>query len=359
MIYSSNIKKETMLPHERFEALLNRERPDRVPFIPFMFGFAAGLVGCSLADMYGDAEKCFQAQVRSAELLGHDGLPWYGYGSQGGWEFGGEIKMPHGEFAHAPSVKRFPAPTPELVEALVIPDVETAGAYPVVIELAKIQQQHGLPISVFGFSPFTAAGNICDIENMCRWMRKCPEVVHLVMRKCTDFHKKVIDYFVEKFPGHPMWVFLSEPTSSNNMISPKDFEEFSFPYVKEAHEYCLQKGIRYCYTHICGDQNLNLPLWAEIPYGDPGLVSFGHEVDLNRAIELFGDKNIIAGNVEPSHMQVGPAEKVYQLSKEAIEKGKYSPSGYVLMAGCGVPPMAPPYNVFAMRKAVLDHGFYE
>lgn len=358
MYSSENIRKETMSPQERFEALLNRQRPDRVPFVPFMFGFCASVAGYSLADVYEDAEKCFWSQIWAAELLGHDGLPWYGYGSQGGWEFGGEIKMPRGEFAHAPSVKRFPAPTPEAVEALQLPDVETAGAYPVNIGLAKIQQQFGLPISVFGFAPFTAAGNVCDIENLLRWTRKDPDTVHLVMRKCTDFHKKVIDYFLEQFTDYPMWVFLSEPTSTNQLISPRTFEEFSFPYVKEAHEYSLERGMRYCYTHICGDQNKNLPLWAQIPFGDPGLVSFGHEVDLSVAIELFGDKNIVAGNVEPSYLQLGPPDTVYRLSREAIEKAKFAPSGYVLMAGCGVPPKAPPYNVYAMKKAVLDHGFY-
>jgi hypothetical protein len=29
------------------------------------------------------------------------------------------------------------------------------------------------------------------------------------------------------------------------------------------------------------------------------------------------------------------------------------------MAGCDVPVMAPPFNLYAMKKAVMDFGFYD
>src|SRR5271157_4858653 len=135
MYYFEHRRHDTMSPSERLEALLNRQRPDRVPFVPFMFGFCAGIAGYSLADLYEDAEKCFWAQIRTAELFGHDGNPWYAYGSQGGWEFGGEIKMPRGEFGQAPTVQKFPITLPEEVDELQIPEVESAGAYPVNIAL--------------------------------------------------------------------------------------------------------------------------------------------------------------------------------------------------------------------------------
>jgi uroporphyrinogen-III decarboxylase len=50
---------------------------------------------------------------------------------------------------------------------------------------------------------------------------------------------------------------------------------------------------------------------------------------------------------------------VYQLSKRAIEKGKKAPRGYMLMSGCEIPPMSPPYNVYMMTKAVNDFGWYD
>jgi uroporphyrinogen-III decarboxylase len=32
---------------------------------------------------------------------------------------------------------------------------------------------------------------------------------------------------------------------------------------------------------------------------------------------------------------------------------------FTLMAGCEVPPMAPPYNVYVMKKAADDFGWYD
>jgi uroporphyrinogen decarboxylase len=237
--------------------------------------------------------------------------------------------------------------------------VETAGCYPIAIAFSKIQQQFGMPLMIMGMAPFTSAGNIAEVEQLCRWMMKKPEVAHKLLGKVLTFAKKVIDYYMENFPNYPMMAFTGEATSANQIISPKQFEEFVLPYHKELHDYILQSGIRNIFCHICGEQNLNLPFWAQMEYGDPGILSFGHEVDLETAIEYFGDKHAIAGNVEPQVIQNGTWQQVYELCKVAIEKAKMAPSGFLLMAGCEVPVQAPPYNIYVMKKAVMEHGFYD
>jgi uroporphyrinogen decarboxylase len=292
-------------------------------------------------------------------MFGYDGTPRYGFASCGGWEFGGEIRMPRGQWEQAPFDSRFPATTPEEVEALKIPEVETAGSYSIAIQFAKIQKQSGTPITIKGFVPFTSAENICDVNNLCRWMLKKPTVVHQLLRKCMEFHKKVIDYFINHFPGLPMLVFMGEPTTANQVISPRQFEEFALSYINEAHQYCFARGINHIMNHICGEQNLNLDLWTKIPHGDPGILSFGHEVYLTKAIEIFGDQHVIAGNIEPRVIQEGTWQKVYEICWIAIEKAKYAPSGYIFTAGCEVPLNAIPYNLYAMKKAVMDFGFYD
>ena len=352
-------RQETMTPPERMGAIMTRQRPDRVPFIPFIFGFCAKNVGYPVRSVYDDAEKSFWAQMWTAEMFGYDASPLYGYASMGGWEFGGEIKMPESVWESAPVVTRFPATTPEEVEALEVPEVEMAGAYPIAIEFAKIQQQLGMPIFVQAGSPFTVAGNICKVDVLCRWLMKKPDVAHNLLTKVTDFLKKVVDYYMEKFPDYPITVFTGEPTAANQVISPRQFEEFVLPYLMDSHQHFIDSGIKNIFCHICGEHNLNLPHWAKVPFGDPGLVSFGHEVDLTKAIEIFGDQHVILGNVEPQVIQEGTWQEVYELSKVCIEKGKYAPSGYILMAGCDVPVQAIPYNLYAMKKAVMDFGFYD
>jgi uroporphyrinogen decarboxylase len=352
-------RQETMSPGERMHAILTRERPDRVPFMPFIFGYCAKNVGYPIRNVYDDAEKSFWAQMWTAEMFGYDGGAIYGYASFGGWEFGGDIKMPVSEWEQAPVVTRFPATTPEEVEALEIPDVETAGSLPITIAFCKIQQQFGMPIMPFIPLPFNTAGNVCEVDKLCRWMLKKPDTAHLLLKKSTDLANKITDYFAENFPNYPMMPFTGTASSSNQVISPKMFEKFVLPYDQEVHKHILDKGVQSIFCHICGEQNLNLPYWQKIEYGNPGILSFGHEVDLNKAVEMFGDKHAIAGNVEPRVIQEGRWQEVYELCKQAIEKAKYAPSGYLLMAGCEVPVQAPPFNLYAMKKAIMDYGFYD
>ena len=96
------------------------------------------------------------------------------------------------------------------------------------------------------------------------------------------------------------------------------------------------------------------PREAELNYGHkdgpPGVMSFGHEVDLTDATSALGDKVIIMGNVELAEIQMSPPEKVWELTRDAVLKGKDAPLGYVLMAGCEVPVQAPRYNIFTMLK---------
>lgn len=80
-------------------------------------------------------------------------------------------------------------------------------------------------------------------------------------------------------------------------------------------------GVKHIHTHICGEQNLNLPHWSQVPMGEPGIISFGHEVDLDIASKYFPN-DIIMGNVEPTVIQEGPPEEAYDLSRICIEKGK-------------------------------------
>lgn len=76
-------------------------------------------------------------------------------------------------------------------------------------------------------------------------------------------------------------------------------KESVFPYQKEIHEHAVEPGIRHIFYHICGEQNANLPYWAQIEFGNPGILSLAHEVDRTKAIEISGDKHATASSIEP------------------------------------------------------------
>lgn len=343
---------------DRLEALLRGEKVDRVPLYHFLLGFCARNVGYTTTDMYANPEKSFQAQLWTFEQYGIDGGPDYGYASYGGWEFGGEIKMPEGEWQQAPSHVTFPVNTEEDLATLATPDVRTAGSLPLAMKFSKLQQKHGKPITVVLGGNFSVAGNITPPSTLCRWMLKKPDAAHRILRIASDHMLDVVRHWADTFGAENVIPNLWEPIAANDIISPKQFEKFALPYIKETNEKMLEMGIKHILYHICGEQNANLPLWAQIPMGDPGMLTFGHQVKLSKAIEYFGDSSIILGNVDSSLIQTGTPQQVYEACRDAILEGKNAPRGFMLMSGCELPPMSPFFNVYMMKKAIEDFGYY-
>jgi uroporphyrinogen decarboxylase len=353
------MKGEKMTSAERLNALLAGQHSDRVPLIPFILGFCARNVGYPVSSIYNDPERSFWAQLWTQEQYGYDGYPIYGYASYGSWEFGGEVRFPSSDWEQAPSAVRFPVDSEEDVKKLELPDLKKAGMLPLAMEFSKISERVGISFNtvVLG-GPFTVAGNLCKVEMLCRWMIRKPELVHKVLRLTAEHIVEVVRCWAHTFGVERLIPCIWEPSTANQIISPKQFKDFVFPYQKEVHERILAMGVKHILCHICGEHNLNLPHWAQIPMGDPGIVSVGHEVDLITAIKYFGKTSIIAGNIEPRVIQTGTPQEVYDLCKEAIAKAKYAPRGYILMAACEVPVMAPPYHIYVMKKAISDHGWY-
>jgi uroporphyrinogen decarboxylase len=353
------MRQDRMTPAERMDALLKGRPVDRVPFLPFALGFCARNVGYPVNAIYGDPGKSFRAQVWTREQYGYDGDPFYGYASYGGWEFGGETKLPDGEYEQAPSHGRFAVETERDIEDLTLPDVRTAGMLPLAMRFSRLQDENGISPSVVVGGPFTIAGNICSVEKLCRWLLKRPELAFRLLRLATDHLLDVVRHWVDTFGTGRVAVQIWEPLAANQIISPKQFEKFVLPHQAELHEKILAMGIRYLLCHICGEQNLNLSGWAQLSFGDPGIVSVGREIGIAAAIEKFGEKCVIAGNIEPAMIQTGSPGEIYELCRRAIEQGKRAPRGFALMPGCELPVNTPPYSLYTMKKAIDDFGWYD
>jgi uroporphyrinogen decarboxylase len=246
----------------------------------------------------------------------------------------------------------------EDLEGLELPDVRKAGSLPIAMEFSRLQQKWGMQVTVVLGGNFTVAGNICPVGTLCRWMLKRPGAAHRLLQFASDHILDVVRHWVDTFGAEKVIPNLWEPLAANNIISPRQFATFALPYIKETNEKILALGVRHILYHICGEHTMNLPYWAQVPMGDPGLVTFGHQVELHKAIEHFGDTCIVVGNVNPSVIQSGTAQEVYELSRRCIEVAKSAPRGFMLMSGCELPPMAPPYNAYQMTKAIRDFGWY-
>lgn len=354
------IRQDRMSSRERMEALFHYQKPDRVPINMITVGFPCINMGKTITEAYDDPDTYFDAFQWTAEQYGWDMIPQCcPHSVLGIPDFGGAVRLPEGPYEGALIITSHAAESEEDVESLTLPDPKQIDHVAKSMQLSRLQSENGLPVAFVSRSPFTMATNICGLAKFSRWMIKKPELCKRLMDLALDHIFTALKWWVDIFGAQQIFVLATSPCESNQVISLKQFKTFALPYHLEYHKRLKELGINRFSLHICGDQNLNLPALAEAaPWPHPSLLSFGHEVDLEKAAEYF-PKDIISGNVEPAVIQVGTPRQVYDLAKTAILKGRKAAGGFVLSAGCELPPRLPPANLYAMTKAVNDFGWYE
>ncbi len=356
----------TMTSQERMTAVLTGQKPDRVPVIPFVLGYAARITGISLGDFYADGDKCFEAQFASMRLHGYEQTPMYGYASIGPWEFGGKVGFPYDTAYGAPYITEHPVKSVEDVERLEVPTFKNGnlpGAYAEANKLNRRCVSFGMPATIQIGSVFTAASGVADTAMVLRWLFREPKSVHLLMEKVTEMFLRGIEYFAAEYGPENCLPFDAGPVEANNVISAKSFEEFVFPYVTKIHHKIRKLGMPVVLMHPCANQNLNIPYYVKLReslnWEGRYCWLFGPETPIADQISAFGQKDVICGNVDPPSFQFEPYEKLVELCRRNIEEGKNAPGGYILSPGCEFPPLADPVKVMAMIDAAEQYGKYE
>lgn len=354
-------KARKVLDVDCLNAMLSRQKPARViHWEMYPVCFAAIQAGKTIYDAYADPKFSYESQKRIARETGWLFQPIFP-SIGGGW--GGEYKLLKDDYAQAPIPVRYPVEDEAEVWKLEAPEVASLPSVKGSMDFCKLAVQEKIENETFNVTfnvsgPFTTSAELCGMNRLGRWMLRNPELVHRLLRLTTDHIIEGAALWWDTFKGADILFTLSEPMSANQVISPKQFEEFAFPYIKEIHEKVLAMGYKHIFCHICGDHNGNLPYWAQMPMGDPGIISIGHQIELETAARFFPN-DIIYGNIDPIIIQIGTPKQVYEATRQIVEKGKAISNGFVFAPGCELPPKASLENIKTMMRAVEDFGWYE
>jgi uroporphyrinogen decarboxylase len=232
-------KQERMTGQERLDALFNNRKPDRVPIGSqwMSIGFNTVNVGGTITEAYDDPEKSFNAFLKTTEQYGWDHIfQCFRHTVSGAQDFGGEVRLPKGEYEGALIVVSHPVTTEKDIENLQLPDPKTAGGIPKAMEFAELQKDHGLPVSFCSRSPFTLAANICGLELFLKWLIKKPQLCEYLIQIALDHIINVLSNWAERFGPDRLFVWMSSPSESNQVISPKHFEKYVLLYHVAYHE---------------------------------------------------------------------------------------------------------------------------
>jgi uroporphyrinogen decarboxylase len=196
------------------------------------------------------------------------------------------------------------------------------------------------------------------LEEFLKWLVKKPALAHDLINQLAERSISSLDTKKESLGLDGVLSTIGLPMASNKLISPRRFEEFVLPDLIEGQAKLRSLGYKTTQVHICGEQNKNLPLYAQVDWGDPGIMGVGPEIELETAATFF-PRHVILGNLDPALILTGTPSQVYDTTKNLVEVGKRIEGGFIFGPGCEIPPHSPLENLKAMTQAVEDFGWYD
>ena len=313
------------------------EEVEKVLVIPLMSGWIARFSGIPLETLVRDPESIVKAQIDAQEAVGHDAL-FAGMDPLLVPEaYGCSIASLSSEALDASPLHIESA---EDVEALPVPDVRRDGRFPDILRVAERLvnlPDRELPVLSGVEGPFTSCARMIGTEKMMRSVLKDRPLVERLlqeMEKTLSRYGRVLEEI--GIDG----LIVADPVGSGTMVSPKIYKELVFPALQR---FIMGLTIPVI-LHVCGDTHPMLDIMAET---GASILSIDQCMDLARAKQQVGGRCGIGGNVDPINVLLyGTVEDVRLETLKCLQQG--GKKGYLLMAGCVVPPGTPIENLRAM-----------
>ncbi len=224
-----------------------------------------------------------------------------------------------------------------------------SGRTAIYLEAAEILAAEITDRPVFGcmIGPFSLTGRLCGMTEALMNVRMEPEMLHVVLRKCTEFLAK----YARAFSGAGLnGIVIAEPAAG--LISPSQCDEFSSRYVENIIQ-TVQDDEFMAILHNCGSTARHAASMAST--GAMGL-HFGNAVDMGDVLPQIPSGVIASGNLDPARiLKDGTGDDVRSAAAELLEKT----SGYknfILSSGCDIPPGTPLENIDALFEALAEYN---
>jgi len=337
-------------PNQRFAAYAQGEPLDRLPCVPIIGNTAARVIGVKVSELRTSAELLAKAQIEAYRKFGYDVVRVFTDLYVVGEAMGAKIKVPDDETAYldAPAIADATA-----IDKLRPADPRRDGILPLQLEaLKRVMDAIGNEVPVTGAltGPFTNASFLIGAEPLTRLLLRNPDAVHRLCRVALESSLAYADAMID-LGGTPS---LTDAMSSSTVISPKQFREFSKPYLKKLIDHIGSRG-RKVTLHICGKTR---PIWSDMADTGAVCLSIDNAADLAEAKTAVGNRVRLMGNVPPSEIMLqGTPATVRQAVFRCVARAGDNPHGLIVASGCSLPTETPFVNITAMLDAVRELGW--
>ncbi|MCX7923561.1 MAG: uroporphyrinogen decarboxylase family protein [Clostridia bacterium] len=341
---------ERMTPIERLTAYNKGESIDRLPCVPIVGNTAARVIGVKVSEFKGNGRLLAKAHIEAYRLFKYDIIRIFTDLYTQAEAMGAKVHYPADETAYlgAPAISNV-----SQIDGIEPADPYKDGNLPHHLEAMKrAVESVGKEVTVTGAltCPFTNASFLIGSENLVRLTIRNPEAVH----KLCEVSLETSLRYAKAIMDAGCTPSLTDAMSSATVISPKQFEEFSYPYLKRLIGYIHSRG-KSVTLHICGKTN---KIWELMAEAGADCISIDNDADLYEAKIKVGDRVRLMGNVRPSEVMLqGSSDDVRKAVIECVKKAYDNPKGYIVASGCSLPTETPFQNIQAMLDTVMEIGY--
>ncbi len=339
---------EEMNSVERTLKTLAFEKTDRVPVDLHNFMMTPRFVGATdTQDFYRNGEALAEGQINAWRRFGHDVLLVENGTAALAEACGVEVAYMEDS---APVAKKPVLNSLDEIDKLVVPDPYKD---PLLSELLKatriVVAEIGDKAFIMGRAdqgPFSLA---CELRGMSNFLMDIAiggqdEKVHQLLDFCRQVTER---YALAQMEQGAHATSIGDSPSGPDVVSPKYYREYAWPYVKTLTENLTKKGFKLAY-HICGNAT---PIIKDMISTGAAIIEIDQKSDQVASKAAASGKATLLGPVDPSEVMAnGTPEIVTEKCNEALENLSRG-GGFILGPGCALPSTTPDENVDAMIEA--------
>mgnify|MGYP000888475147 FL=1 len=336
---------------ETLKKVINGEKIEPLPV-----GFIAdspwlpGWYGIKILDYFSNDELWLKANLKAIQEF-PEVMFLPGFWSEFGMctepsAFGARCRFPQNEFPHAHPVIK----SPEEINALVVPEPETDGLLPFVLNRLKLAQPyienagHKIRFAI-ARGPLNIASFLMGTTEFLMAMLTSPELVETLMEKITAFLKNWLQLQRSTFSTIDGILLLDDIIG---FIGEQEFCRFGLPYFKEL----FSADVSVKFLHNDAQCRVSVPYLPEIGVN---LFNMGFDVSLNDIKTWTNNQVTLLGNIPPRDVLAnGKPEDVVKSVTELLDSLE-DQTRVILSCGGGLPPGVSTENLKAFVETVKNY----
>lgn len=257
--------------------------------------------------------------------------------------FGAQVRFPDND---VPATMGEVVKTLEDAQNLRVPEVGE-GRTQIFIDAIKLASEQITDRPVFAgiAGPFSLAGRLIGLSETLLACMKQPEMVKVVMEKCTEFIIKYALAYKEQTGANGF--VMAEPLMG--LLSPKMATKFVTPYCKQIID-AVQDEEFIVVFHNCGNYVVKM---ADdlVSLGAEGY-HFGNVIKMEDIVPLMEADKLVMGNIDPAEQFCfGTPESMKAETKAVLEANCQYPN-FVPSSGCDIGPNAKWECIDAFYEAI-------